>query len=234
MWYSTQATQNVLEAMILALPQGSGTDGGADAALTVNGKKVSSIKMPPADTITGPITVELDQYLEPGRNQLRIVQPANSSAVNATVLASYYVPRSQSPSTKEENLTAGDTRALRLKVHFDRTDLNMADAVRCEIETERIGFRGYGMMIAEIGLPPGADVDRASLDKAKESGSIKEYDVLPDRVVFYVWPQAGGSKFDFQFHSRFRMDALTGPSLLYDYYNPDASATVAPVKFSVH
>ncbi len=232
MWYSTQATQNVLEAMILAMP--AGAEGGADATIMVNGKKVSTIKMPSADTITGPITLELDQYLGPGRNQVRVVQPANAAALNATVLASYYVPHGQSAATKEENLKIGDARALRLKVHFDRTDLNLADAVRCEIETERIGFRGYGMMIAEIGLPPGVDVDRASLDKAKESGLISEYDVLPDRVVFYVWPQAGGLKFDFQFHSRFRMDAMTGPSLLYDYYNPDASATVAPVKFSVH
>jgi len=41
-------------------------------------------------------------------------------------------------------------------------------------------------------------------------------------------------QFGFQFHARFRMDAMSGPSLLYDYYNPDASASVAPVKFSVH
>jgi hypothetical protein len=53
-------------------------------------------------------------------------------------------------------------------------------------------------------------------------------------VVFYLWPSAGGLKFEFRFHSRLRMEAKSGPSLLYDYYNPDASATVSPVRFVVH
>jgi hypothetical protein len=27
---------------------------------------------------------------------------------------------------------------------------------------------------------------------------------------------------------------MSAPSLLYDYYNPEANATVAPVSFTVH
>ena len=94
----------------------------------------------------------------------------------------------------------------------------------------------YGMMLAEIGLPPGVDVDRASLDAALESegyGSGR-YDVLPDRIVFYVWPKAGGTEFSFSFRPRFRMEANTTPSLLYDYYNPEARSVVMPVKFIIN
>jgi hypothetical protein len=154
--------------------------------------------------------------------------------LNAAVLASYYVAPGDATSTTEENRQNGDTRALLLKVHFDRTDLDLKDPVTCSVQAERIGFKGYGMMLAEIGLPPGAEVDRASLEKEKEEGLIDAYDVQPDRVVFYLWPSAGGSKFEFRFHSRLRMEAKSGPSLLYDYYNPDASATVSPVRFVVH
>lgn len=39
----------------------------------------------------------------------------------------------------------------------------MKDVVTCTVQAERIGFKGYGMMLAEIGLPPGADVDRAAI-----------------------------------------------------------------------
>ena len=59
------------------------------------------------------------------------------------------------------------------------------------------------------------------------------YDVLPDRVIFYLWPSAGGSDFTFQFRPRFAMRAETAPSLLYDYYNPDAAVTVQPTRFDV-
>ncbi len=234
MWYSTQATQNVIEAILAALPPNLETGVASEATVTNNGKKIATIKLPPSQTVTGPTILELDQYLAGGRNHLQILRPGSASAMNVVLAASYYVPPRSSTVTAEESVTRGDTRALRLKVHFDRTDLDLKDIVTCRVEAERIGFMGYGMMVAEVGLPPSADVDRASLEKAKEAGSIDGYEVQPDKLVFYLWPSAGGTGFTFQFHSRMRMEAMSGPSLLYDYYNPEASASVSPVKFFVH
>ena len=90
-------------------------------------------------------------------------------------------------------------------------------------------------MLAEIGLPPGADVDRASLETAtrQSNWSINHYDVLPDRVVVYLWPQAGGSEFSFKFRPRIAMTAKAASSSVYDYYNPEARAVVAPSTFVV-
>jgi hypothetical protein len=42
------------------------------------------------------------------------------------------------------------------------------------------------------------------------------------------------SGFGFDFRLRYRMEASSAPSKLYDYYNPEAAASVAPVKFAVH
>jgi hypothetical protein len=86
------------------------------------------------------------------------------------------------------------------------------------------------MMLGEVGLPPGAEVDRASL----ESAGAGSYEMQPDRVVFYIWPAAGGSSFGFDFRLRYRMEAFSTASRLYDYYNPEAAAVVEPVNFSVH
>jgi uncharacterized protein YfaS (alpha-2-macroglobulin family) len=233
MWYSTQASQNVIEALLAALPAAPESTNGLDAAVVVDGKKIGTIKLPSSQEISGPIVLELDQYLQKGKNKIQISREG-AAPLNAAVLASYYVGPADATSTTQENRQNGDTRALLLKVHFDRTDLDLKDPVTCTVQAERIGFNGYGMMLAEIGLPPGADVDRASLEKEKEEGLIDAYDVQPDRVVFYLWPSAGGSKFEFRFHSRLRMEAKSGPSLLYDYYNPDATATVSPVRFVVH
>ena len=87
------------------------------------------------------------------------------------------------------------------------------------------------MMIAEIGLPPGVEVDRQSLEDAKQNG-VDGYEVQPDRVVFYR-PSAGGSKFQFVFRTRFGINAMSAPSVLYDYYNPEANAAVLPIRFNV-
>jgi hypothetical protein len=233
MWYSTQATQNTFEAILAAIPLSQEPDHRADATVRLNGTVVSTIHLPTSQTIAGPIVLDLSNLVI-GRNHLEIARPNSASPINVALMGNYYVPPDDSKPKVEENLTRGDTRALRLKVHFDRTEMKLASAVSCKVEAERIGFAGYGMMIAEIGLPPGADVDRASLETAKGEGAIDAYEVQPDKVVFYLWPTAGGSKFEFHFHSRLLMEAMSGPSLLYDYYNPEAAVTVSAVRFIVH
>ena len=91
------------------------------------------------------------------------------------------------------------------------------------------------MMLAEIGLPPGADVDRSSLETAMTGSgwSLTQYDVLPDRVVVYLWPRAGGVKFDFKFRPRFGLQAKSAASVIYDYYNPDSRTVVQPSTFKI-
>ena len=84
------------------------------------------------------------------------------------------------------------------------------------------------MMLAEVGLPPGAEVDRSSLEIA----SVSSYEIQPDKVVFYLWPTAGGTSFSFDFRTRYRLEAMTAPSEIYDYYNPEARAVVAPLLFT--
>lgn len=89
------------------------------------------------------------------------------------------------------------------------------------------------MMIGEIGLPPGADVDRASLESAVAASDyqLNHYEVLPDKVLIYLWPRAGGLTFHFHFTLRYAIDALTAPSSAYDYYNPGARFDLKPARF---
>ena len=52
--------------------------------------------------------------------------------------------------------------------------------------------------------------------------------------LFYLWPGAGGVKFNFLVTARTAMTAKTAPSVLYDYYNPDALTEIAPVEWRVN
>ena len=120
--------------------------------------------------------------------------------------------------------------APRLAIHFDRTEAAIREPVRCEVEIER--GRGTSMLLATVGLPPGAEVERGDLAALTAvSGPVSRYDVEPSRVVVYVRSSA---KFAFGFRPRMAMRAQSLPSRLEDYYNPDASAVVPPVAFDVH
>ena len=227
-WYSTHATLAAVEALAATIPEGNDKGESSKAEVTVNGQKVSSVDLPAAKDVVGAIAVDMHEFLHLGTNVVKVVRPANGIPMNAQAITSYYVAWQNSSANVDENVQRGETRALRLNVHYNQSTPVVNEPVRCDVRVERIGFAGYGMMVAEIGLPPGAEVDRQSL---QDSG--QQFEVQPDRVVFYVWPSSGGTKFSFSFKPRYRMDANTSPSTLYDYYNPEANATVAPVRFTV-
>jgi uncharacterized protein YfaS (alpha-2-macroglobulin family) len=234
-WYSTQATVNVLDALIALLSTSTGAPDNTpgEAAVSVNGKPAGTIQMPSALQLTGPLTLDISKFLDAGNNRLEIKRTGGAlSSLSAQVVANYYLPwtRALADETKQKSASP-----LKLTVNFDKTEAGVTDEVTCRVKAERVGFSGYGMLLAEVGLPPGADVDRASLERAmKESDwSFTRYDILPDRLVVYLWPSAGGTAFEFRFRTRLRLNALTAPSVLYDYYNPEAHASLAPVRFVV-
>jgi hypothetical protein len=232
-WHSTQATQNVLEALIAAIPVAAENSGASEAVILVNGRAVRTVHLPNAQDAVGPITVELADEVTKGANRIDVARPGGAAAMNASVITSYYLPWAESEATAQENFKTGERRALRLKVLYDHTDAHAGERVHCSVGAERIGFRGYGMLLAEVGLPPGAEVDRASLEQAETAPGVSGYEIQPDRVVFYLWPTAGGSSFGFDFRMRYRIEAMSAPSQVYDYYNPESNAAVAPVLFNV-
>jgi len=227
-WHSTQATVQVLDTLLaLISAQQAATGGEQRAEVLVNGALAATVPLPAPGQLTGPILVEVGEHLMAGGNRVEIRRPAGSAAASAQLVSSYYVPWSEKPEPA--------SRMLQLAVQFSKTVADEGDEVRCTVKAERLGHRGYGMMIAEIGLPPGADVDRASLERAKEQSgwALNHYDVLPDRLVVYLWPQAGGLAFEFAFKPRYGMTAKAAPSQLYDYYNPEARVALAPALFRV-
>ena len=236
-WYSTQATINVLDALLALLAREvNGTASiSRTAEILVNGRSVKSIDLPEANRLVGPVYVDLTPFTQAGQNRVEIRRARGSSPASVQAVAIYYLPWRESVATQEANWRANGSSGLRLVTKFDKTEGAVSDEMSCHVEAERIGFKGYGMMLAEIGLPPGSDVDRASLETAmkRSDWSISQYDVLPDRVVIYLWPRAGGTKFDFKFKPRFGLKAQTAASMVYDYYNPEARAIVEPVRFVI-
>ena len=215
-WYSTQATINVLNAIasLTARKSDEAVDKmnvGSKAVVLVDGKQALSVDLPPPNVLNAPVIVDLSKFVQPGGHHIEVRRPGGYSRASIQVLANYYVPWAQKAPGSALYQQEMVSDALRLTVQFDKLSANIGEIVQCNVDAERIGFRGYGMLLAEIGLPPGAEVDRSSLEQAMKSSGweIDQYDVLPDRVIVYLWPRAGGTKPSFTFKPRFGLKALS-------------------------
>jgi hypothetical protein len=232
-WYSGQTTWNVLNAMLELTKKSLGDDQEVEARIVVNGKLAKTVEIPQGKQSIGPIYLDLSNYIAAGKNKIEIQAARPIGMTGAQVSADYYVPWTRA--SDREAWKPEGAQALRLAVHFDKTQARPGEPIDCQVEVERIGRQGWGMMLAEIGVPPGAEVDRESLESAVAASGweLNHYEVLPDRIVIYVWPRAGGTKFHFSFKPRFEMRAYSAPSTLYDYYNPEAYVVVAPETFDI-
>ena len=231
-WYSTQATVDVLQTLVRQLGATS-SESSSPVRIIVDGKPGPILSGSPDARQLTPQRADLTPFLSLGKHTVEL-RGGGSTHASVHVNASYYLPWTD-PAVTGSSVRSGDAESLRYSVNFDHPAASVGDLIQCKVHAERVGFRGYGMMLAEVGLPPGADVDRASLDSAVSTSNweVQSYEVQPDRVVFYLWPRAGGTTFSFAIKPRFPMTAQSSESILYDYYNPEARASVAPTRFSV-
>lgn len=226
-WFSTQTTINVLDAFLLGLGDRRSM-AERTVEVLVNGVSVERVSYDP-DRIV-PIDVDVASKLNATENTVEIRSSANSTIMSHVVATHYIDWRDADLSGK----TTSQSRALRLDLKCDKTATAIMDEITCSTSIERVGSSGYGMLLAEIGTPPGADVSRESLERAiANDWSISRYEILPDRVVLYLWARAGGTNFSFTFRPRYGINAQTPSSVVYDYYNPEAQAIAAPLRFMV-
>ena len=190
-WYSTQATINVLDTLMLLLAKdtqaAAATDGQAFTIdIIVNGQPATSIKSPAGAQNMAMLRADVSTFLRAGTNRVELRRPRGSAIASVQLLANYYVPWSVQRGVSKTR----EPGSVSLSATFDKQVAEINEEIVCRVKADRVGPAVYGMMLAEIGLPPGADVDRASLDSAmKNSGwAMSRYDVLPDRVVFYFGP----------------------------------------------
>lgn len=223
-WYSTQTTVNVLDALILVQKMRMNREKNADekAEIYINGKKAQEFAVSDSG-LNNPIIFDASEFLTADNNRIEIKTSGDLNLTMAQIVSKHYLRWSDGRE---------DSRYFDLKVDFDKLQAKIGEEISCNVQLKRKDSR-YGMILAEIGLLPGADVDRASLEKAQLEGLFSRYDILPDRIIIYLWSSSVGTEFNFKFRPRFGLNAQTAPSLVYDYYNEEAKDALAPQRFEV-
>jgi len=223
-WHSTQTTVNVLDTLVLLQKWRMNEARNADEKIEiyVNGTKAREFFVS-GEGLKNPFVFDVSSLTNQQNNRIEIKSAGNPNLTMAQIVSLFYVNWKK---------TENDSRYFDLKVNFDKTGAKIGEEIICSVFVESKNNR-RAMILTEIGLPPGADVDRASLEKAKTEEKFSSYDVLPDKIVIYSWTNSAPMNFKFKFRPRFGLNAQTAPSVVYDYYNEQARATIAPLKFLV-
>ncbi len=197
-WASTQSNLVAMRALTDAVPVLGGSGGGAgpeEVTVRVNGRIQGKVTV--ARGVSAPVRMRLD--LPAGSHEIALEPEGAGRGLTAALVYEYWTPWAETAPARSAE--------LRFTAAFDKAEARVGERIRCEVDAERVGFRGYGMMIAEVGLPAGAEVDRGSLERVIEEGGADQYEVRPDGVLFYLWPKAGRARFAFDFRPRFPMTA---------------------------
>lgn len=223
-WQTTQATIQVLQAMVASLSAAAEPVAG-NVEVRVNGAVLTTATYTAADFDVVRF-VDLSAALQPGKNTVRVTPSAGLKPMFALTRTAY--------------LPWGDARqptaqAFDVKVTYDRTTLAKDDlvGVRVEVRSNLPGKADMG--IVDVAVPPGFEVLAEDLERAVADGTIQRFSIAGRQLVLYVPAFTPGAPFvvDYRVRARFPVRAATGSARAYEYYDPDHLGLAAPEQILV-
>ncbi|MGC9455728.1 MAG: hypothetical protein ACP5HU_12845, partial [Phycisphaerae bacterium] len=125
--------------------------------------------------------------------------------------------------------------SLTITADYDRTRLEVGGTVRVHVEIANNGGTAVVMPLADVGTPPGFAVRPAGLDKAVADGRIERYSITARGVILYLDNLQPGQRveIDYEMVARMPLRAVSAPTRVYAYYDPQTQAATSAVRFTV-
>ena len=171
-WHSTQATIQVLQALVASLSTSTEPTEGT-VLVHVNGEQIEAVRygMDDFDVVR---FVDASKHLKEGANEIRL-EPSGSLQAMYTATATAYLPwRDPRRPAKQ---------AFEVDVAYDRTRLAKDDKVRVDV-TVKSNLPGIAKMgIVDLGVPPGFTVIPDALEAAVEKGVLQRYPLAGRQII---------------------------------------------------
>jgi len=222
-WSSTQATVLALRALIEADSRPKKQSGKID--ISINGKAHSSFDI--TEEMSDVIQMaDLREAVRKGVNTIELGK-SGTGIFTYQVTGKYFIPWKGERESVDKPLT--------ISVAYDRTTLSTNDQIKVEAAIERSGASSRGMVIAELGVPPGFTVMTEDLERLRESGVIERYELTSTQIIFYLLGMERGSRVSlpYRIKARFPIRAKSPSSTVYEYYNPENRAESPPLQITV-
>jgi hypothetical protein len=213
-WGTTQGTVLVLKALTKAA-EGLGESITGELEVFLNGESVGKHQMDQTNsdvmwqlelgekTLTGDNLIELN-WIGKGRLPYQVSYD-------------YYLPWNLVPKDPEPPLT--------ITVEFDKTTLNVDDMVKVLVNVKNNTATDFGMIIVDLGIPPGFEVVADDFNKYITDGKISKIAVTDRQVTVYLVKLLKDEPLTLVYNMKalYPMKASVPSSDIYSYYNPDTT-----------
>jgi uncharacterized protein YfaS (alpha-2-macroglobulin family) len=130
--------------------------------------------------------------------------------------------------------------AMSIEVAYDRTDIAVDDTVVAEVWV-RLNTAGTArMVILDLGIPPGFEVLTEDLNaliaqSAGEETRVERYELTGRQIILYLDNLRSDAplRLRYRLRAKFPLRAKTASYHVYDYYNPEITASQAPTEMEV-
>jgi uncharacterized protein YfaS (alpha-2-macroglobulin family) len=124
---------------------------------------------------------------------------------------------------------------LSIDIVYDKRKLEKDDLVTCNVTVVNNKPATANMVLVDLGVPPGFEVQAEDLAEVVESGRIKKFSLTSRQVIIYFEKLLPKQPVELKYRMRakFPIKAKTRVSRVYEYYNPEVESFAAPVELVV-
>ena len=224
-WSSTQATILSLRAFIALLDKAT-ADVDAQVLVSCDGVLVDTVTI---DQSNADVMQQIDLKPWVGANGDHTVELeiSGTGSLLYQVAGRYYLPWS------DEVVDPGEI--LSVSVDYDRTTLEVNDTINATVTVTNNTDARLDMILVDLGVAPGFDVDRTGLDLSVSQGILSKAEISQRQIIAYLYgldPQQTVS-FSYGLVARMPLEAQTPPATAYLYYDPAVSTDAPPTDLSV-
>ncbi len=226
-YYSTQATVWAMQVFLL-VAKGGGAEAEGEIQVRVNGQDAGAFRVTPADSDVLRI-IDATPLSHAGANEV-VVNFAGRGSLMYQVVGRHYIQWSELGREPEGSEPIG------IRVAYDKTTLAVNDEVTCTVEVENRAPGNFGMVLVDIGVPPGFQPLPETIEALVQQKKIAKYSSTSRQLTFYLDELKRGQplRLQFKLKATFPMHAVAPQSRVYYYYNPSTDAVTRPVEMQVN
>lgn len=229
-FYSTQGTALALRAMLAAAQAGQA---GGRAIVKLDGSEVGTIEFDPSN-ITAPQRVDLTDKVRPGAELVVELGSWDGATDMAYRLTTHHFEpwtRPPGPPIVLDGQAPEERAALYMAQMLDATNYGLGDQAMLTIDIDRRGGRAAnGLLIAQVGLPPGFRLAEHALDEGAIGNTLRIEPAARGLTVYLEDIGYGRTGLSIPLVAARAVRSVVVPrSRVYFAYQPQIEAQAAPV-----